>query len=334
MKTKTMFFVFALLTVAAMVFAAGGQAADAEDDFPNRPIRWISTAGPGGAAETFMRLVAPYVEKHLGVPLRIESIDGGSGVIGTTVVKNAPADGYTIANRGSFTIVQNMLVQKADFTLDDFDFIARVVNDPIVLFVRKDSPFNNMKDLVEYAKTQPPKTVSVSFANATDNAGLGFRQMQDAAGVQFNIISYNSGNNARLALLRGEVDASCANWFGASAIWDDSKVLGVMSGERSSVPAIRDIPTASEQLGINTSTVPTTYAIYGPAGIKANYPARFQKLYDAFRLGLSDPELLQKLKDMDQDGYLDVIGPEEVTKEMQNHWDVANSLLPLMLADY
>ena len=103
MKTRG-FKVFALALMAAL-FLSGGQAMAADAKFPDGPINFIVAYGPGGANDICARMLAPELEKILGVPVAVTNIPGGGGWIGYDAILNAAPDGQTIGMLSSPAII-------------------------------------------------------------------------------------------------------------------------------------------------------------------------------------------------------------------------------------
>ena len=294
------------LLVAALLAMTLCAAASAADNFPNEPIRFIIPNSPGGAIETIVRKFQPYVEAELGVPLRIENMGGGGGIIGTMVLANAPADGYTLSAKSVGSMVNAYVLQGAEFNADSFDFIARFTNDPGVVLVNRNAPYNTLPEFIEYVKGQPAGSVTMSLANITDINFLGLRFIEDAAGIDLNIVGYNGGGAARIAVVSGEVSGTHCNYFGASAVWEDTKVLAVHT-DKNTFPTLAGIQTVSEALGKQVPEITTTFVLHSPKGLAEEYPERHAKIVDAFNKAWANPELQEKLKATGEQGFISVV---------------------------
>ncbi len=293
---------------AVIAFALAGLCVTgfAADNYPDEPIRFIIPNSPGGAIETIVRKFQPYVEAELGVPLRIENMGGGGGIIGTMVVMNAPADGYTISAKSVGSLVNAWVLQGAEFNLDSFDYLARFTNDPGVVLVNKNAPYNTLTEFIEYVKKQPPSSVTMSLANITDINFLGLRAIEDAAGIDLNIVGYNGGGAARIAVVSGEVAGTHCNYFGASAVWEDTKVLAVHLN-KNTVPSLAGKQTVAEGVGKPVPEITTNFILHSPKGFVEAYPERHKRLMDAFHKAWANPELQAKLKSTGEEGFIDVV---------------------------
>jgi tripartite-type tricarboxylate transporter receptor subunit TctC len=305
----------AVFLLVGFMGCRGRSSGGGADKYPEEPIRVIIPNAPGGAVETVFRKFQPYVERELGVPLMIESMDGGGGIIGTTVLQKAPADGYTIQAKSQGSLINSWVLMDAQFTIDDFDYLARFSNDPGVVLVRKDAPYNNLAEFIAWVKTQPRGSVTMSLANITDINYLGLKQIENATGVEFNIVGYNGGGAARLAIVKGEVIGTHCNYFGASAVWDDTKALAVHLDENT-IPRLRGVQTVNEGVGVKTQQISTFFELLAPKGFTEQYPERAEKLMNAFNSAWANSEFLAAMAAADQEGYIDVLDPDATKKEM------------------
>jgi tripartite-type tricarboxylate transporter receptor subunit TctC len=312
---KKMMYLIPVLLCVFFMGCSGKPSGGDVDKYPEEPIRVIIPNAPGGAVETVFRKFQPHVERVLGVPLMIESMDGGGGIIGTTVLQKAPPDGYTIQAKSQGSLINSWVLMDAQFNIDDFDYLARFSSDPGVVLVKKDAPYNNLTEFIAWVKTQPRGSVTMSLANITDINYLGLKQIENATGVEFNIVGYNGGGAARLAIVKGEVIGTHCNYFGASAVWDDTKALAVHLDENT-IPRLQGVQTVNEGVGTQTQEISTFFELMAPRGFMEQYPERAKKLMDAFNAAWTNPEFLAAMAAADQEGYIDVLDPEETKKEM------------------
>lgn len=304
-----------LLSLLAVLFAVILAAPVlATDNYPEKPIRFVVASGPGGATESAARRWQLFFEKEFGGNLMFDFVDGGGGIIGTNVVKNAEPDGYTISIRPQTNLVVARLLLGADFDVPDFDILGSFTDDPAVMMVRKDAPYNTMQEFIDYVKTKPEGTVNISLGNITDISFLGLKQIEEATGVKFNIIGYDGGGPARLAVVAGEVEGTHTLWYGASNIWDDTKVLAVHTSENR-VPALKGVPTMNEALNYTFGDVNSAYNIIAPKGFVEKYPERAKKLMDALYSAWNNPEYLTLIKEAEMEGYIRVRNAEEATAD-------------------
>lgn len=126
------------------------------DRFPDRPVEFICTWGVGGGADQMARTIGQLAEKVLGVPIPVSNIPGSSGNSGLANLLAAKADGHTIAVYIADTLA-TVSGGTSPYKISDFDWIVRTQVAPSFFFVKADSPFKTIQDLLKYAKENPGK---------------------------------------------------------------------------------------------------------------------------------------------------------------------------------
>lgn len=177
----------------------------AQSDFPNKPIRVIVPYAPGGT-DTQMRALAPAFSKLLGQQMVVENREGGGATIGTTAVKIAAPDGYTLlyTGTGALTVAPHMR-KGVPYTLDDFTFIGNVTGTPFIMAARPDVPFKNLTELITYARANPSKINfgSAGIGTTTHMAGAAF---DAAAKAPLTHVPFQGIGPAVRGLLGSQVD--------------------------------------------------------------------------------------------------------------------------------
>ena len=187
-----------LLTVASIALA---------QEWPSRPIKYIVPFPPGGATDIISRPLADKLRERLGQPVVIENIGGAGASIGTTRLKQAPADGYTIGlgNSASHTITPHLLAKLPYDPFSDFTPITLITDYANVLVVSAQSPVKDMKQFLALARSKPAGLSYGSAGNGSSNhlssALLG--QMTD---LPFTHVPYKGNNAAMTDLLGGQID--------------------------------------------------------------------------------------------------------------------------------
>ena len=211
--------------------------------YPQKPITLIVPYGAGGTADLAARQIAMQLKKHLKVPVTVVNRGGASGSLGAAAVLDAPSDGYTLLlaadSMGTMRVMGISAVSYHDFTP-----ISPLVNDPKVIVVRKDSPYQSVQDLLTDMKERPGK-VKMSY---TGPGGSGHVQslILRHFGFQSANIAYAGGADAIVAVLGRQVDFTNANYATVSsyAASGDLKLLAVCSTHR--LPDQPDVPALGE----------------------------------------------------------------------------------------
>ncbi|WP_100213230.1 Bug family tripartite tricarboxylate transporter substrate binding protein [Nitratireductor aquibiodomus] len=263
-------------------------------DYPEKPVKMIVAYSPGGGTDTAARTIAKYVEKHLGQRLVVENKPGAGGQIGFSALARAATDGYEIGfiNVPSIQLVKR-LRDNVPYEISDFEPIANIQLDPVVVAVNADSPYKSLADFIAAAKEQPG-ALNIGADGPQSNNQLQLAVAEDVLGVEFNFIAFDGSGPAVKATLAGEVAASLPSLSSAASHAENGRIriLGVFAKKRNA--QFPDFPTVSEELGIDVPSVGASLrGIAAPKGISAEHKAVLEK---AFAAVMSDPEFLEHAK--------------------------------------
>ncbi|OGP65738.1 MAG: hypothetical protein A2170_17360 [Deltaproteobacteria bacterium RBG_13_53_10] len=299
------------------------------DNFPEKPVTIVVSTSPGGGLDTAIRQLVPFFEKHLGGKLVLQYQPGGSTAVANTIVAKSKPDGYMIDAVGEPHYQLTFITQKVSYTIDDLIPMGPFSCDPGVYRVRKDAPWNNLKELIDYAKSKPPRTIKVSVSERTSGNYLAVKQLEEATGVTFNIVPFGGGNPARLALLGGQVDLTNAGVFNSLSIAEKSKVIAVHYQENRWPELTDHARTVNQQLGTKLSNSISYNAFWLPAKIKTEFPDRYKKLVKAFHDALTDKEYVAQMKKLGLEAQVVREDPEphdrasrELLKELEKYKDL------------
>ena len=223
--------------------SASGTDLVATAGYPTKPLTMIIPYGAGGTTDTWGRKLAALMEKYLGQPITVTNQGGASGSIGSQFVKEQASDGYTLLVCAE-TMGTYRTMNICDLGYDDFTVISPLVGDPKVLVVGKDSKYNTLQELLDDIKANPGKiTMSHSGPGGSGhNQGLVLKEL----GYEVAMTSFDSGNDALLGVIGGQVDFTNPNisTLGGYIESGDVKPLAVFSSER--MEAYPDIPAFTE----------------------------------------------------------------------------------------
>jgi tripartite-type tricarboxylate transporter receptor subunit TctC len=149
-KTSVAFLLFA--------FAIAGAVPSFAADFPTKPIEKQVAYAAGGLVDSMARAIAKNMEETLGQPVVVVNKPGAGGALGVTALKSAKPDGYTIGVVTGITLTYTPLVQKTNYSLEDFKYLASVGRFQEAFVAPPDKPYKNFKELVAYAKKNPGMT--------------------------------------------------------------------------------------------------------------------------------------------------------------------------------
>jgi len=262
---------FTLLIVICMALMASISAAA---EYPNKPIRLIVAAAPGGGVDVLLRLLAPKLSESFKQTVVVDNRAGGGGAIGTEAAVRANPDGYTlICVSGSYATNAALTILPYD-PVSDVSPIVLIGETAFVAAVLASSPVKSIKELIAYDNANPGKLNYGSGGIGTTNHLITelFNQM---AGTKLMHVPYKGASLALNDLLGGQIQLLVAPTAYTIPQIKANRLRGVAvtSSRRSSV--LPETPTVAE-------TVPgfdavSWQAILGPKGLPKDIVARWNK---------------------------------------------------------
>lgn len=264
--------------VAVALMAAG--AAAAQDEWqPEGPVELILHTKPGGGTDVFARTLAAALEPEIGQSLVVVNAPGGGGATQMSRIRAAEPDGLTLG-ANTVTHFTNMLTNlRGTFSPDDFSWIALAQIDSSILFVRKDSPLNDLSDLIELAKEKEGEVNIGGFGPVGSFPNITIAMLEEATGVTFNWVAFESSPDISAAVLGGHVDVGINSLGPVVDLFNAGRLkgLGVLADER--LTTLPEMQTWAEQ-GIEADTSwQQIRGIYGPKGVPLELQ---QKIANAF----------------------------------------------------
>jgi len=280
-----------MLAVAGALLLAGTATAQ---DFPSRQVELMVAYPAGGSTDVGARIVASIAEKIMGQPMVVVNKGGAGGQVGWTDMANRKPDGYFIGyiNLPATNTVILDPERKAAFDADAFVPIINQVLDPGLVWVRADSPYKTLQDLLDAAK-KAPGTIRAATTGILSDDHLAILMTEEAVpGVTFRLVHLPGGAAQFKEIMGGNVDVAFDN---VGSVVNrirsgEARGLAVMDTERSKF--LPDVPTTVE-LGYKTVVSNSTRGIAGPAGIPAPVVA---KLADILKKAMDDPDHIKKME--------------------------------------
>jgi tripartite-type tricarboxylate transporter receptor subunit TctC len=250
--------------------------AQAQDVFPNRPIRIIVPLAAGGGTDVLARVIALKLSAKLSQPVTVENRTGAAGNIGAEAVFRAAPDGYTLLfTQPAPLAVNKALYGKVPFEPEQFVPIALVSLQDIMLAVNPKLPANNLQELIAYAKANPGK-LNYGSSGAGSAPHLAAELFKSMAGVDMVHVPYKGSAESMNATLGGQVDMTFFAFSSALPNAKAGKLRALAVGGRKRNPALPGAPSISEALRGYLATSWT--AMVAPPGTP---PAVAQKLQQA-----------------------------------------------------
>jgi tripartite-type tricarboxylate transporter receptor subunit TctC len=300
---------------AAIALVAGATMAQADEQYPSRPIKFITSVPPGGSVDTLSRLVAEKLRQKWGQPVVVENRPGASNNIGMEAVVRAAPDGYTLLfSPGQPLIVNKLLFPKLAYDPDALVPVSRLATNPIVLAVHPQVPAKTLKDFIAYAEANPGRLNYATGGNG-GTPHLGAELFQTMAGVTMTKVPFKGVAPAMLGLISGQVDLIFVDISTAIEPYrnHDLRILGVAADKRHQ--ALPDVPALTELFPGFTSE--TWFCLAAPPKTP---DAIVHKVSAAAAEAVHQPDVMKRLLDM---GNIEAIGstPEEMAAFMQKEAD-------------
>lgn len=314
--------VVAVLLVMLLAAWVSGCSRPATSQYPNKPIELVVAFAPGGAVDLMARALEDVEKKHhiLKQPFTIVHKPGGNAAVGMTYVAQKAGDPYVLMLNTPTTVI-TPLEGKSKVTNKDLTMIARLVLDDYAIFVRADSPWKDIKALIEEARQAPGR---LKFSgNATGSpAHVITGLLQKDQGIKVTYVPFDSQGEALTNLLGGHVDVlvgSLSSSLGPQVKGGTLRMLGAASERR--IKSLSEIPTLSEQ------GVKVTFTQWrGVAGPKNLPPDVVKLLESAFKKMTETPEWQAYLEKSGlTDGFL---GSAEFTRFEAQETKFYQEILP------
>jgi tripartite-type tricarboxylate transporter receptor subunit TctC len=271
--------------VLASSFA--GQAG-AQDDYPNKPIKVIVAAAPGGPTDVPARIASQILAPKFGQPVVVENRPGAGGALGARVVATSPPDGYTLLAGNTSTLAAIPAVsESAGYDpVKDFAPIIRINEGFQILVGHPDSPWRTVKEFVEAAKANPGK-INYGHTGPGGLPHLAGELFQLRSGAKLTAVSYRSGGESSTAVLSKAIDATFENIAILRGLIQEGKLRALGAQNKTRTPLLPDMPTMAEA-GVPDCEANTFFGLVAPAGTP---PGIIKKISDAMNEGLATAEM-------------------------------------------
>lgn len=306
----------ALLGITALLclFVGCGTLSDkaihSEEKYPTKPITLIVPFSAGGGSDLTARAMEKLAIKYLGQPIVVVNKLGGGGTIGWNEIAGANPDGYTLCIANVGVILQPLYSATRYHYLTALEPIAQIVSVPIVVAVKADQPWDNINQLLQYAKANPGE-IKFGHAGLGTEYHVAGEMLARNAGIQMEQVPFQGGSEALASLLGGHIQllftapAAVKEHVKAGRV----KVLGVVSEKRCNDPLFIGVPTLKEQ-GVNV-VFSAWNGLVAPKGLSSEVKA---KLEEGFRGIITDPEFVTRMQEMGMEP--DYLAPRDALNKL------------------
>ena len=282
-------------SAAGAALVAAPAFVSAQSAWPTRgPIKLVAQFPPGGLVDTVSRLMAPHLSQALGQTVVVENRAGAGGLVGTDYVSKQPADGYTLlVSHASVHVYATATRKVMPFDpVGDFSHMGMLVEAPMVLLVRAQSPYQTLEQYVTAAKTKPVRYGSSGIGSA--NHLFGEMLKIEGKAPQHDHIPYQGSAPAMQDLLGGQIDSVLDPITTNVAQLKAGSLRALAVSTPARLPALPNIPTFAE-LGYPKLTGSQWLGLSAPKGLPAPIVQRLTALIPEI---LAKPDFAARLEEI------------------------------------
>ena len=260
-------FVSAALMAAAAVH---GQAV-----WPSKSIRLIVPFAPGGGADTVARAVAEKLGTVLGQSVVVDNKPGAVATVAAAITAKADPDGYTLLLMpGTHVLTAKLGMRTQYHPSNDFTPIGNLVFAPYAIVARRQDGRTTLKEVIRLAKELPGR---ISIGNSEVTTRLAAEQLSRVADIKLIHAPYKGGAPIMADVVGGHLDLGVVVVQSAVPFHREKLATALAVTSQLRNPALPDVPTMSEVLGIPEFDVQSWFALAGPAHLPRSVVERLSK---------------------------------------------------------
>ena len=214
--------------------------------WPDKPIRFIVSAGPGSSLDTLARVIGDKLKDRLGQPIIVENKPAAGGTVATAEVAKATPDGYTMLLGFNGPLAFGPLLQKLPYDVEkDLAPVIVTSSQPNVLAVNAQLPVKTVQELVAYAKANPGKLNYASVGNGS-SSHLNMELLKSIAGFDALHVPFNGSPPAVTATVQGETQMMFAVMPPLQPQIQAGKLRAIAVTTARRFPLLPELPTIAE----------------------------------------------------------------------------------------
>ncbi len=259
--------------IAACAAAPGAQAAE---DWPSRPVRFIIPFPPGGSNDIIGRLIGLHLGERLGKPFVVDNRSGAGGNLGIDLAAKSNPDGHTLLMISAAYAFGPSMYQKLPFdSVKSFAFVTKIGNGPNVLSVHPALPVKTTGDLIALAKAKPGQ-LNFASAGVGSSVHLASELFRSMAKIDVVHIPFKGGFPAMVDVISGNSQYIIGTLVQALPQVRAGKLraLGLASNKRTA--AMPELPTIGES-GLPGYEAANWWGLVVPAGTPQRIVDRLDK---------------------------------------------------------
>jgi tripartite-type tricarboxylate transporter receptor subunit TctC len=270
--------------------------------WPTRSVKLIVPFGPGAGADIGARLFAEKLQRKWGQPVVVENRPGGDSIVAIQAFLSANDDHVFLFSPSGNFAVHPFNYAKLPYNPEDLTPVARASNTILALAVKKDAPYNNLKEFTEAARKAPGQFNAGLVQGTTEFTFWGYSYEQK---LQITQVPYRDINVAPTDLGEGRIQVVMSSFAIVQPQWQAGRIKILAVNNKTRAPAAPDIPTAREA-GYPSLELE---GLIGLFGLKSMPNELKEKIAADFREAAADGSIAERLKSTGQ--VINVGGPKE-----------------------
>jgi tripartite-type tricarboxylate transporter receptor subunit TctC len=276
---------------AAALLSCIGAGAEAQSNYPSRPVHIVVPYPPGGIVDIIARAVTEQVGRDWKQPIVVEARPGANGNIGTAAVARSEPDGYTWLVTGPAVLVNPTLYKDAGWDpMKNFRCVGLAIWNQSVALVNPASPAKTLAEFVELARSKPGQ---LNFGNPGTGSSIDLtaQKLFQSADIKLTNIGYKGQPQALLDLMTNLMHFEVVSLALALPHIKEGTVKPLAVFTQKRVADLPDVPTIAEA-GYAGASYLSWYGIYVPA---ATPDAVVEKIHEGINKALENPDVQRQL---------------------------------------
>lgn len=275
----------------SLLLAVCAMHVQAQDEFPSRPIKIVVPYAPGGLPDTVARVLSEQMQADLKQSVVVDNKPGAGGSSAVTVLKQAPADGYTLMiTDGPLLAVSPIIISNISYDVArDLDPVSLIGVAPLFLAANVSVPFNNMREFIDYAKKNPGK-LNYGSSGIGSIHHLTAEAMNHALGIKVGHVPYKGSSASVPAMIGNQVDVTFAS---------PPSLMGFVKNGRAKILATNTLKRSEQESNVPAISEYAKGFDFGftlVAMTRQGTPEKIRvRISDAIKKAIADPATKEKL---------------------------------------
>lgn len=311
-----------LLSLITLVWLIPASVSAQHTAYPKEPVRLVVTHTAGGTTDMAARLIQPYLQKYLGVPVVIDNMQGAGGNVARSFVFKQPADGYNLLVSQQPSMSSGQIVSGGKFETLKFVHVFNIAGRNYdCVAVAANSPW---KSIEEMKKASAAQSLTSAGTGIGSNAYILAMLLKSKAGVNMTYVPFNSGSEAALALAGGQTQMGTGALDSYWPLHEQKRLRIIAVAGPNRDESHRDLPTIAE-LGYPDIKMDQMTGVFAPPGLSDD---KLKVLVTAFQKAFADKEYLAAAAKANM--TLQPLAPKEFYKASEDMFKTINALAPLL----